>query len=61
MLILNLQTPYVFNIFQVWKTLKTVYISTKLMVLTKWGGGGMNYFALGSFRRFKMLFYSLIC
>ena len=40
MLILNLQTPYVFNIFQVWKTLKTVYISTKLMVLTKWGGGG---------------------
>ena len=39
MLILNLQTPYVFNIFQIWKTLKTVYISIKLMVLTKLGRG----------------------
>jgi len=25
------------------------------------GEGGMNYFALGSFWRFKMLVYSLIC
>ena len=27
----------------------------------KIGEGGMNYFALGSFWRFKMLVYSLIC